>query len=101
MPGEGRMGVVYLAKQETPGVKYRLENRIMTTKAAIEGFMSQQVLAVVGVSRNSHKFGNVAYRELKARGYRVFAVNPNAQPEITRGMTACRPRRSALRLWCS
>ncbi len=51
----------------------------MTTKAAIEGFMSQRVLAVAGVSRNSRKFGNVAYRELEAKGYRVLAVNPNAQ----------------------
>ncbi len=51
----------------------------MTTKAAIEGFMSQPVLAVAGVSRNSRKFGNYVYRELKARGYRVLAVNPNTQ----------------------
>ncbi len=51
----------------------------MTTKTAIEGFMSQQALAVAGVSRNSRKFGNAAYREFKVRGYRVLAVNPNAQ----------------------
>jgi len=51
----------------------------MTTKAAIEGFMSQQVLAVAGVSRAPRKFGNAVYRDLRARGYRVLAINPNAQ----------------------
>jgi predicted CoA-binding protein len=51
----------------------------MTTKAAIEGLLSQQVLAVAGASRDRGKFGNSVYRELKARGYRVLAVNPNAE----------------------
>ena len=51
----------------------------MTTKAAIEGFFSQPVLAVVGASRNPQKFGNWAYKELKTRGCRVLAINPNAQ----------------------
>ncbi len=41
--------------------------------------MSQQALAVAGVSRNPRKFGNMVYRELKARGYRVTPINPNAQ----------------------
>ncbi len=51
----------------------------MTTKTAIEGFVSQPVLAVAGVSRDPKKFGNAAYRELKGKGYRVLAINPNAQ----------------------
>ena len=51
----------------------------MTTKAAIDDFMSQPVLAVAGVSRDSRKFGNAIYRELKAKGFRVLAINPNAQ----------------------
>ena len=51
----------------------------MTTKASIDKFMSQPVLAVAGVSRDSRKFGNAAYRELKAKGFRVLAINPNAQ----------------------
>ena len=50
----------------------------MTTRAAIEGVLSQKVLAVVGASQNPKKFGNAAYKELKAKGYRVLAVNPNA-----------------------
>ncbi len=51
----------------------------MTTKAAIEGFMSQPVLAVAGVSRDPRKFGNAAYKELRAKGFRVLAINPNVQ----------------------
>jgi uncharacterized protein len=34
---------------------------------------------VVGASRDEKKFGNIVYRDLKAKGYRVFAVNPNAE----------------------
>jgi predicted CoA-binding protein len=33
-------------------------------------------LAVVGVSRVRRKYGNLAYRELKARGLDVMAVHP-------------------------
>ncbi len=51
----------------------------MTTKAAIDNFMSQPVLAVAGVSRDSRKFGNAVYKELKTKGFRVFALNPNMQ----------------------
>jgi hypothetical protein len=51
----------------------------MTTKADIEGLFSQKVLAVAGVSRDPNGFGNLAYRALKAKGYHVLAVNPNAQ----------------------
>jgi hypothetical protein len=45
----------------------------------IDDFLAQRTLAVVGVSRQAEKFGNMVYRELKAKGYRVFAVNPNAE----------------------
>lgn len=48
-----------------------------TSKALVDDFVSSKSLAVVGASRNSKKFGNLAYRELKAKGYRVFPVNPN------------------------
>lgn len=50
----------------------------MTTKAAIQDFVSQKNLAIIGVSRTSHKFGNMAYKELKAKGYRVYAIHPSA-----------------------
>jgi len=43
---------------------------------AIQDFISCKNIAVVGVSRNTTKFGNLAYKELKERGYQVYAVNP-------------------------
>jgi len=51
----------------------------MTTKAMVDDFLAQRTLAVVGVSRKAEKFGNLVYRELKAKGYRVFPVNPHAE----------------------
>ena len=50
----------------------------MATKAEIEDFLSQRKLAVVGVSRGGKKYGNAAFRELKAKGYQVYPVNPRA-----------------------
>ncbi len=49
-----------------------------TSSAAVKDFLSQRVLAVAGVSKNSKKFGNVIYRELKSKGYQLYPVNPNA-----------------------
>jgi predicted CoA-binding protein len=46
---------------------------------AAQEFVQNKRLAIVGVSRNENKFGNAAYRELKQRGYQVFAVNPSAE----------------------
>jgi predicted CoA-binding protein len=46
---------------------------------AIQEFVQSKRLAVVGVSRNPNKFGNLAYNELKARGYQVFAFTPALQ----------------------
>lgn len=51
----------------------------MTTRAAVEDFLSQKSLAVVGVSRSGKKFGNSAFNELKTKGYKVYPVNPNAE----------------------
>jgi uncharacterized protein len=48
-----------------------------TNKALVGDFVHHKSIAVVGVSRNPRKFGNMAYRELKARGYRVFPINRN------------------------
>ena len=50
----------------------------MVSKAAVDDFVAQRTLAVVGVSRTGKKFGNTIYRELKAKGYRLFAVHPSA-----------------------
>jgi uncharacterized protein len=36
-------------------------------------------IAVIGATDDPHKYGGIAYRQLKAMGYRVFAVNPGRQ----------------------
>jgi predicted CoA-binding protein len=51
----------------------------LTSKSSVENFLSQKNIAVVGVSRNSKKFGNTIYRSLKKKGYNVFPINPNAE----------------------
>ncbi len=65
----------------------------MNTQAAVNDFLAQRSLAVVGVSRGGKKFGNRAYRELKAKGYRLFPVHPEA--EVLEG-DPCYPSLSAL-----
>lgn len=65
----------------------------MTSKAAVADFVSQRKLAVVGVSRKGRKFGNLAFKELKAKGYQLFPVHPQA--ETIEG-ERCYPSLSAL-----
>jgi len=48
------------------------------TRTAINEFLAQKTIAVVGASRNKDKFGTAIYRELKLHGYKVYPVNPNA-----------------------
>ncbi len=50
----------------------------MTDRSAVDGFLAEKSLAVVGVSRGSGKFGNAVARTLRMKGYRVFAINPRA-----------------------
>lgn len=51
----------------------------MIIKTAVENFVAQRTLAVVGASRDGKKFGNMAFKALRDKGYRVFPVNPGAQ----------------------
>jgi predicted CoA-binding protein len=51
----------------------------VASKSAVMDFVSQRSLAVVGVSRGGKKFGNTAYRELKAKGYQLVPVHPQAE----------------------
>jgi hypothetical protein len=46
------------------------------TQAAYD-FLSQQRIAVVGVSRTEQDAANGIYKKLRDSGYKVFAVNPN------------------------
>jgi len=48
-------------------------------KEAASEFLASTRVAVTGVSRQPKNHGsNVVYQRLRARGYEVFAVNPNA-----------------------
>jgi len=49
----------------------------MTTQQAVNNFLNNKSIAVVGVSRDNKKFGYIAYKFLKEKDYRVFPVNPN------------------------
>ena len=50
-----------------------------TIKEAASEFLDKRRIAVTGVSRNPSGHGsNTVYDRLKARGYEVFPVNPNA-----------------------
>jgi predicted CoA-binding protein len=49
-------------------------------KDAAATFLAHERVAVTGVSRTPKTHGgNTVYRRLRERGYRVFAVNPNAE----------------------
>jgi predicted CoA-binding protein len=50
----------------------------MNTRKAVDEFLARKHLAVVGVSRSGKDFSNLAYRELKKKGYRLVPVNPHA-----------------------
>lgn len=50
----------------------------MTSKAAIDDFLSQRTLAIAGVSRSGRKFGNSIYREMRGKGYRLLPIHPHA-----------------------
>jgi uncharacterized protein len=50
-----------------------------TSQSAIQEVLAQRTFALVGVSRGGKKFGNAIHRELKAKGYKVFPVHPQAE----------------------
>lgn len=49
----------------------------MNSKKLVDEFLVQKKIAIVGVSRKKTKFGNAIYKELKQKGYQVYAVNPH------------------------
>jgi uncharacterized protein len=51
----------------------------MASANAIASFLAQPAIAVVGVSRSGHKFGNTACRVLLEKGYRVYPINRKAR----------------------
>jgi uncharacterized protein len=51
----------------------------MTSQRSVDAFLEQPAMAVVGVSRLRKKFGNIACRELTAKGYRLYIVHPSGE----------------------
>ena len=48
------------------------------TKQSIDTFLAGKRFAVAGVSRDPKKFGYLAFKELKEKGFDVYPVNPQA-----------------------
>jgi hypothetical protein len=61
--------------------------------ADIRAILSEKSVAVAGLSRSGQAMSNSVLAELKARGYKTYAVNPNAERI---GDDACYPSLSAL-----
>lgn len=51
----------------------------MTSLKQIEDFIAAEPIAMVGVSRNPKKFGQMAFKELKDKGLNIIPVNPAAE----------------------
>jgi predicted CoA-binding protein len=51
----------------------------MATKQQIEQFLSNQPIAMAGVSRNPKKFGRMAFDELTRKGLKLIPLNPNLE----------------------
>ena len=49
----------------------------MTKVPSINQFFSEGKIAVAGVSRTRHKFGNAIFKELRKRGFDVVPVHPH------------------------
>jgi predicted CoA-binding protein len=49
------------------------------SKGQIQDFFNNKSLAIAGVSRNEKKFGNVIFKELIKKEYKVIPVNPNTK----------------------
>ncbi|MBA3532564.1 MAG: CoA-binding protein [Ardenticatenales bacterium] len=45
----------------------------------IEEFVNQRVWAVVGVSTDTRKFGNIIFRDMRGAGYEVYGVHPSGE----------------------
>ena len=51
---------------------------VMDAKLIEEFLEKSNVFAVVGASRDPSKYGHQIYKDLRAAGYKVYPVNPNA-----------------------
>lgn len=64
----------------------------MLYKTDIDAFFSNEKIALIGLSRDKNKFGNMIYDELTKRGYQIFPIHS----EQTVGEIKCYPNFDAL-----
>lgn len=50
-----------------------------TLEEKVEMMLGKKVWAVVGANENPEKYGNMIYKKLKSRGYKVYPVNPKRE----------------------
>jgi predicted CoA-binding protein len=50
--------------------------RARVSRNAVDAFFAAPAFAVIGVSADRKKFGNVVYREMRQKGYTVVPVHP-------------------------
>ena len=48
-----------------------------TFNTTIADFLAPRKLALAGVSRNEKKFGYMAFKDLKEKGYELYPINPD------------------------
>ena len=46
---------------------------------SVQDFIAGNRIELVGMSRSGKKFGNLASKELKERGYHVYPIHPEAE----------------------
>ena len=46
---------------------------------SVQDFIAGNRIELVGISRSGKKFGNIASKELKERGYQVYPIHPEAE----------------------
>ena len=51
----------------------------MTTRKPIDAFFASKAFAVVGVSADRKKFGNIVFRKMQEIGFRVLPVHPTLE----------------------
>lgn len=84
----------------------------MYTRADINEFVAQKKIALAGISHNKRKFGNIAFDELRKKGYEIYLVHPHAEeiegnrcypglneiPEAVDGVLICVPPDKSLQI---
>src|SRR5262249_58493893 len=76
-PGQRGRGRVRAVGAPPPAQRRR---PMVTVQDAASEFLAHKRIAVTGVSRTPQGHGsNVVYQRLRARGYEVVAINPNAE----------------------